>query len=49
MVEPAHINADYPESYQETDGSSHRSSDHDPLLIGFSPAAAVTFLPLVIQ
>ena len=49
MVKPAHINADYPESYQGSDGSVHRSSDHDPLLIGFSPAAAAIYLPLVIR
>lgn len=44
---PAHLNADYPDSYNGQSGTFYRNSDHDPLLARFVQADYVTYLPLI--
>lgn len=43
----AHINADYSESWMSVNDTSKRSSDHDPVSIGFTPAFPAAFLPMI--
>lgn len=44
-----HINADYPAVLASLNNSSRRSSDHDPLVVGFTSAQPPIFLPLVLR
>jgi uncharacterized protein len=47
MVKPVHINADFPASFLGDISTPHRSSDHDPLLVSFTPVEPTVFLPVV--
>jgi predicted extracellular nuclease len=49
MVQPAHINADYPYEYVGVTGSLHRSSDHDSLRVDFCALRAKLFLPAILK
>ncbi len=49
LIQPIHINADYPYSYISLSDSVHLSSDHDPLLVGFAPAVASAYLPVLLR
>lgn len=42
-----HINADYPAALAGQNDTSRRSSDHDPVVVGFAPAQPSIFLPFV--
>ena len=46
-VKPVHINADFPASYLDDIDTPQRSSDHDPLVVNFTPVEPTVFLPLV--
>ena len=46
QVSAVHINVDYPYSYSSVNGTSIRSSDHEPLLADFIQVTPITFLPL---
>ncbi len=46
-VRPVHINADYPDSYLKDSNTPHRSSDHDPIVVSFTPVTPTVFLPLI--
>jgi hypothetical protein len=46
-VKPVHINADYPASYRDDIDTPQRSSDHDPIVVNFTPVEPTVFLPLV--
>jgi predicted extracellular nuclease len=41
------INADYPVTFNRVDGSFHRSSDHDPLLVKVGWMDTLNYLPFV--
>lgn len=47
LVKPVHINADYPDSYLSLIDSPIRSSDHDPIVVSFTPVTPTVYLPLV--
>jgi len=47
VVQPVHINADYPVSYLGNIDTSHRSSDHDPIVVSFTPVEPTVYLPLI--
>ena len=49
LIQPIHINADYPYSYTGLSDSVYRSSDHDPLLVAFAPAVSTVFLPVILR
>ena len=42
-----HINADYPAALMSVNVVSQRSSDHDPVIVGFAPATPSAFLPRI--
>ncbi len=46
-VTPVHINADFPASYLDDIDTPQRSSDHDPIVVNFTPVEPTVFLPLV--
>jgi predicted extracellular nuclease len=46
-VNPVHINADYPDSYLDDINSPQRSSDHDPIVVSFTPVEPTVYLPFV--
>jgi predicted extracellular nuclease len=46
-VRPVHINADFPASYLGDIATPHRSSDHDPIVIDFTPVEPTVYLPLI--
>ena len=46
-VKPVHINADYPASYLKDIDTPNRSSDHDPIVVSFTPVEPTIYLPLV--
>jgi predicted extracellular nuclease len=46
-VKPVHINADFPASYLGDIDTPQRSSDHDPIVVNFTPVEPTVFLPLV--
>lgn len=46
-VRPVHINADYPNSLLNDIDTPHRSSDHDPIVVDFTPVEPTVFLPSV--
>jgi predicted extracellular nuclease len=46
-VTPVHINADYPVSYLGDIDTPHRSSDHDPIVVSFTPVEPTVYLPVV--
>jgi hypothetical protein len=46
-VRPVHINADYPNSYLADSDSPLHSSDHDPIVVSFTPVVPGVYLPLV--
>jgi predicted extracellular nuclease len=45
-ITPVHINADYPYVFSSVNGSHHRSSDHDPLLVQFKIRQHLVYLPV---
>ena len=45
----AHINADFPNIFETVDGSYYRSSDHDPLMVGFLNMDQFCHLPIVLR
>ncbi len=46
-IKPVHINADYPNSYLQDIDTPHRSSDHDPIVVNFTPVEPSVYLPSV--
>jgi len=42
-----HINADFPAALMSVNATSRRSSDHDPMVMGFAPTTPSAFLPLI--
>jgi len=48
-VGPIHINADYPDSYQRQSDTPLRSSDHDPIVVSFTPVSPTLYLPLALR
>ncbi len=46
-VEAVHINSDFPYSFMGEIYSSHRSSDHDPVVADFIPILTSNYLPIV--
>ena len=46
-IKSTHINSDFPISYKSMNGTAHRSSDHDPVLVKFVFNGNLTFMPLI--
>jgi predicted extracellular nuclease len=46
-VRSVHVNADYPYAFASLNGSVHRSSDHDPLLVDWVVVSPAAYFPLV--
>ena len=44
---PIHINVDYPTNFAFDETIPFRSSDHDPVYVGFFRLGEMTFLPIV--
>ena len=49
VVSTVHVNADYPYAYKSITESTHRSSDHDPVILSLNWYGLERYLPLVTQ
>jgi predicted extracellular nuclease len=47
LVKPAHINADFPDTYLSDIDTPIRSSDHDPMVVNFTPVEPSVFFPMI--
>ncbi len=47
LVKPAHINADYPDTYLSDIDTPIRSSDHDPIAVNIAPVEPAVFFPMI--